>query len=80
MQNDQRNCRNVFKRVLAKDSLNEKQYFHECLTVWGLALGLFAHVYFQIFFLYGEQPFVYLPETIPLRAPPEERNPCIGCI
>ena len=28
----------------------------------------------------GEQPFVYLPETIPLRAPPEERNPCIGCI
>ena len=30
--------------------------------------------------IYGEQPFVYLPETIPLRAPPEERNPCIGFI
>ena len=30
--------------------------------------------------LFGEQPFVYLPETITFGRPPEERNPCIRYI
>ena len=44
MQNDQRNCRNVFKRVLVKDSLKKtmkNMIFHDFLPVWGLALGSF---------------------------------------
>ena len=44
VQNDQRNCRNVFKRVFVKDSL-KKQWKDICcyfLAVWGPVLGSFV--------------------------------------
>ena len=43
MQNDQRDYRNVFKQVLAKDSLKKtmkNKMFHDFLPVWGPLLGL----------------------------------------
>ena len=70
----------------------ENSSFHNCSgifvegdiylrsIVWRGEHVLISGTFILSKYRFGEQPFVYLPETIPLRATPVKRNPCIGCI